>query len=174
MKSLGAVLPKRSRVSAEAPAPPRPARAVECAGCGDQGVRWELAEEVPRGRWYMPAGIVQRSIRDPRLVLVNCDTCPPRRQLARHLTGILPPVDIAESTVTIDHICKGRFILGVGLGYRECELEAAGATRKDRVPRLKESLDLMKLLWSGEEVDFEEGVESILYRADPGGDLCTF
>jgi alkanesulfonate monooxygenase SsuD/methylene tetrahydromethanopterin reductase-like flavin-dependent oxidoreductase (luciferase family) len=78
----------------------------------------------------------------------------------RLLAGIvlLPlhnPVDIAETAVTLDHISKGRFILGVGLGYRDAELEAAGATRQDRVPRMTESLELMKRLWSGEEVTFE-------------------
>jgi alkanesulfonate monooxygenase SsuD/methylene tetrahydromethanopterin reductase-like flavin-dependent oxidoreductase (luciferase family) len=65
------------------------------------------------------------------------------------------PVEMAEQTATLDHISNGRFILGVGLGYREAELEAAGASRKDRVPRLSESIELMKRLWSGEEVSFE-------------------
>ena len=78
----------------------------------------------------------------------------------RLLTGVLllplhNPVDIAESAVTLDHISNGRFILGVGLGYRETELEAVGITRKDRVPRLTEGIELMKRLWSGEAVDFE-------------------
>ena len=76
------------------------------------------------------------------------------------LTGILllplhNPLQIAESTATLDHISKGRFILGVGNGYRETELEAVGATRKDRVPRLTESIEIMKRLWTGEEVDYE-------------------
>src|SRR5919108_5762565 len=44
--------------------------------------------------------------------------------------------------------------LGVAIGYREAELEAVGLTRKDRVPKLVESLTLMKQLWSGEEVTF--------------------
>ncbi len=78
----------------------------------------------------------------------------------RLLTGILllplhNPLQIAEETATLDHICKGRFVLGVGLGYRETELEAVGATRKDRVPKLTESIDLMKRLWTGEEIDYE-------------------
>ena len=76
------------------------------------------------------------------------------------LTGVmlLPyhnPVDIAEQTVTLDHISNGRFILGVGIGYREAELSAFGTNRRDRVSRFEESLALMKLLWSGEEVDFD-------------------
>ncbi len=78
----------------------------------------------------------------------------------RLLAGIilLPlhnPVGIAELTATLDHISKGRFILGVGLGYRETELEAAGVPRKERGPRTTESIELMKRLWTGEEVNFE-------------------
>src|SRR5207302_1946018 len=44
---------------------------------------------------------------------------------------------------------------GVAIGYREKELEAAGLTRKDRVPKLEESLDVMKRLWRGDEVTFD-------------------
>ncbi len=78
----------------------------------------------------------------------------------RLLTGIilLPlhnPVEVAEAVSTLDHITHGRFTFGVGLGYRETELEAVGATRKDRVPRLRESLEIMRLLWTGEEVSYE-------------------
>ena len=78
----------------------------------------------------------------------------------RLLTGIvlLPlhnPVQMAEDAATLDHISKGRLVLGVGLGYRETELEAAGTTRKERVPRLVESIDLMKRLWTGESVNYE-------------------
>ena len=76
------------------------------------------------------------------------------------LTGILllpyhNPVDIAEQTVTLDHISNGRFILGVGLGYRVAELSAFGTNRRDRVSRFEESIELMKLLWSGEQVTYE-------------------
>jgi alkanesulfonate monooxygenase SsuD/methylene tetrahydromethanopterin reductase-like flavin-dependent oxidoreductase (luciferase family) len=43
----------------------------------------------------------------------------------------------------------------VAIGYREKELAAAGLTRKDRVPKLEESLALMRRLWRGEEVTFD-------------------
>ncbi|MCL0044440.1 LLM class flavin-dependent oxidoreductase [Dehalococcoidia bacterium] len=76
------------------------------------------------------------------------------------ITGVLllpyhNPVDIAEQTATLDHISNGRFILGLGLGYREQELKAFGTNRKDRVSRFEESLTLMKQLWTGNEVTFE-------------------
>jgi alkanesulfonate monooxygenase SsuD/methylene tetrahydromethanopterin reductase-like flavin-dependent oxidoreductase (luciferase family) len=70
------------------------------------------------------------------------------------LLPLLNPVETAEHVATLDAISHGRLTLGVAIGYREAELEAVGLTRKDRVPKLVESLTLMKQLWSGEEVNF--------------------
>jgi alkanesulfonate monooxygenase SsuD/methylene tetrahydromethanopterin reductase-like flavin-dependent oxidoreductase (luciferase family) len=70
------------------------------------------------------------------------------------LLPLLNPVDVAENVATLDHITRGRLVLGVAIGYREKELEGAGLTRKDRVPKLEESLHVVKRLWSGEEVTF--------------------
>src|SRR5262245_15045553 len=74
---------------------------------------------------------------------------------ARPLLPLLSPVDVAESVATLDHITHGRLDVGVAIGYRERELEAAGLARKDRVPKLEESLAVMKRLWRGEEVTHE-------------------
>src|SRR6059036_2029595 len=71
------------------------------------------------------------------------------------LLPLLNPVDVAESVVTLDHISHGRLDVGVAIGYRERELEAAGLRRKDRVPKLEESLVVMKRLWRGDEVTFD-------------------
>jgi len=70
------------------------------------------------------------------------------------LLPILNAVEVAENVATLDHICHGRLDVGVAIGYREKELEAAGQTRADRVAKLEESVALMKLLWSGDEVTF--------------------
>ena len=43
----------------------------------------------------------------------------------------------------------------MAIGYRELELAVAGLARADRVPKLEESLALMKQLWRGEEVTFK-------------------
>jgi len=71
------------------------------------------------------------------------------------LLPLMSPVDVAESVVTLDHITHGRLDVGVAIGYRERELEAVGLGRKDRVPKLEESLAVMKRLWRGDEVTFE-------------------
>jgi len=84
----------------------------------------------------------------------------PEAEGLKLITGILllpyfSPVDVAEQTATLDHISNGRFILGVGIGYREKELEAFGTNRRDRVGRFEESIAIMKALWTGEEVTFQ-------------------
>jgi alkanesulfonate monooxygenase SsuD/methylene tetrahydromethanopterin reductase-like flavin-dependent oxidoreductase (luciferase family) len=77
------------------------------------------------------------------------------------LLPLLNAVDVAEQVVTLDAICHGRLTLGVAIGYREAELQAAGLTRRDRVPKLEESLMLMKRLWSGEAVTFHGRYTSV-------------
>ena len=64
------------------------------------------------------------------------------------------PVEMAEMVATMDAICSGRFIFGIGLGYREEEYAAFGVQREERVPRMVEALEVMKLLWTGEDVEF--------------------
>jgi alkanesulfonate monooxygenase SsuD/methylene tetrahydromethanopterin reductase-like flavin-dependent oxidoreductase (luciferase family) len=71
------------------------------------------------------------------------------------LVPLLNPVEIAENAATLDHLCHGRLVLGVAVGYRQQELAAVGLTRKDRGAKLEESLAIMKSLWSGEEVSFD-------------------
>ena len=64
------------------------------------------------------------------------------------------PVDVAESVATLDAICNGRFIFGVGIGYRDEEFAAFGIKSNERVPWLRESLELMKMLWTEDEVEY--------------------
>jgi alkanesulfonate monooxygenase SsuD/methylene tetrahydromethanopterin reductase-like flavin-dependent oxidoreductase (luciferase family) len=71
------------------------------------------------------------------------------------LLPLLNPVEVAENLATLDHLCHGRLTVGVSIGYREEELRTVGLRRKDRVPKLEESIELLKRLWSGEEVSFE-------------------
>ena len=64
------------------------------------------------------------------------------------------PVEMAESVATLDALCDGRFIFGVGLGYRDEEYAAFGVRRQERVERFLEALEVMRLLWTEEEVEF--------------------
>jgi len=90
----------------------------------------------------------------PMLARLAPETGELRLKTSMLLLPLLNPVDVAESVATLDHITHGRLDLGVAIGYREKELAAAGLTRRDRVPKLEESIAVMKKLWTGEEVTF--------------------
>src|SRR5581483_6405996 len=53
---------------------------------------------------------------------------------------------------TIDTICGGRFVFGVGLGYRPEEFEGMGVEMKTRVSRFVEALEVAKRLWTEDVV----------------------
>jgi alkanesulfonate monooxygenase SsuD/methylene tetrahydromethanopterin reductase-like flavin-dependent oxidoreductase (luciferase family) len=46
------------------------------------------------------------------------------------LLTLLNPVELAENAATLDAITGGRFVLGVGLGYRPEEFDAFGFPEK--------------------------------------------
>jgi alkanesulfonate monooxygenase SsuD/methylene tetrahydromethanopterin reductase-like flavin-dependent oxidoreductase (luciferase family) len=90
----------------------------------------------------------------PFLARIAPETGAMRIKTSVLLLPLLNPVEVAENVATLDHITHGRLTLGVSIGYRERELQSAGVTRKDRVPKMTESIELMKRLWAGEEVTY--------------------
>jgi len=62
------------------------------------------------------------------------------------------PVYVAEAVATLDVICRGNFVFGVGLGYREMEFDAFGVRKGTRVKRFEECLNLVQELWTGKPV----------------------
>jgi alkanesulfonate monooxygenase SsuD/methylene tetrahydromethanopterin reductase-like flavin-dependent oxidoreductase (luciferase family) len=64
------------------------------------------------------------------------------------------PVILAENFATLDQLSGGRLVLGLGAGYRANEFDAMGMDRRTRVSRMLEAVELVKALWTGEEVDF--------------------
>jgi alkanesulfonate monooxygenase SsuD/methylene tetrahydromethanopterin reductase-like flavin-dependent oxidoreductase (luciferase family) len=72
-----------------------------------------------------------------------------------YLLPLLNPVAVAEEAASFDVITGGRFIFGIGLGYRDEEDQAFGLNPGERVRRLRAHLEVIKKLWAGEPVDFE-------------------
>jgi alkanesulfonate monooxygenase SsuD/methylene tetrahydromethanopterin reductase-like flavin-dependent oxidoreductase (luciferase family) len=78
----------------------------------------------------------------------------------RLLPGILllplfNPVYVAEEIATLDVVSGGRVLFGLGVGYRDIEFEAFGVRKTDRAARFEESLEVIKQLWTQDEVSFE-------------------
>lgn len=70
---------------------------------------------------------------------------------------ILPlhhPVDVAEQFATLDQISNGHAVAGFGMGYRSNEYDSFGISMDDRVGRYEESVEIIRQLWRGEEVNF--------------------
>lgn len=65
---------------------------------------------------------------------------------------LLNPVQVAEESATLDVLTGGNYVLGVGLGYRQDEFTAFGMSLKERVPRLEESIALIRRLWTEDKV----------------------
>ena len=49
----------------------------------------------------------------------------------------------------------GRYILGIGLGYRDEEFEMAGVLKSTRLSRFTESIDVIRQLWRNDTVAFD-------------------
>src|SRR3712207_4261870 len=65
------------------------------------------------------------------------------------------PVEIAEQFATLDAMTSGRIVLGVGLGYRQEEFAAFGIPTRARVGRLTESIEIIKRLWTEDDVTYQ-------------------
>jgi len=70
------------------------------------------------------------------------------------LLALLNPVEVAENAATLDAIAGGRFVLGVGIGYRRVENAAFGVAH-GRADLFERKLDVVRRLLSGESVTAE-------------------
>jgi alkanesulfonate monooxygenase SsuD/methylene tetrahydromethanopterin reductase-like flavin-dependent oxidoreductase (luciferase family) len=65
------------------------------------------------------------------------------------------PVVLAEELATLDIICGGRLIVGIGSGYAPREFDHLQVPYAERFRRMTEGLRLMKLAWRPEPLDFD-------------------
>jgi F420-dependent oxidoreductase-like protein len=67
------------------------------------------------------------------------------------------PAVLAKQATTVDHISGGRLIFGIGAGWHEYESQAYGLDMpsvKERMDRLDEATNLIKLLWTEDRPSF--------------------
>jgi alkanesulfonate monooxygenase SsuD/methylene tetrahydromethanopterin reductase-like flavin-dependent oxidoreductase (luciferase family) len=70
------------------------------------------------------------------------------------------PLVVAEDLATLDILANGHAIVGLAQGWRESERRAFGVMA-DALPRYLDTLDLLPLLWSGEQVSFSGRVHRV-------------
>ena len=116
----------------------------------------ELAEAWGYDSFFLPeshfAGA--HSIPDPMLLLAAVSARTSRIKLgtSSYLLPIRHPLLAAEQIATLDRLCGGRLILGLGRGFQAGMLEAFGVTQSDKRTRFEDSLQAMLAAWRGEYV----------------------
>lgn len=63
------------------------------------------------------------------------------------------PLYLAKQAASLDFVSKGRFMLGVGIGWLEEEFRAIGVPFERRGARFDDSIQAMRKVWSGEVVE---------------------
>lgn len=91
---------------------------------------------------------------DPLVALAGAAAVTRRLALATgiYLVPLRHPILIARATSTLQELCGGRFMLGVGSGWLREEFDALGIDFARRARLLDETLDALHALWSGEVV----------------------
>ena len=64
------------------------------------------------------------------------------------------PVKLAEEVITLDIVSRGRFILGVGLGYQPVDFRTFDIPIEQLVSRFEEEIEIIRQCWKGERFDF--------------------
>ncbi len=95
---------------------------------------------------------------DPWVAMAAMAVATERVRLGPMVTPITRrrPIKLAREATTLDHLSRGRLILGLGLGVDTTrELSAFGEIVDPRIrgERLDEGAELLCAFWSGEEVD---------------------
>jgi probable F420-dependent oxidoreductase len=97
------------------------------------------------------------SILDPLLQLAQAAVVSPRLTLGTnvYLLPLRHPGPVAKQVASLDHLCEGRLIFGVGVGGEfPKEFAVAGVPRGERGARLSAAIPLLRQLWSGEPVSY--------------------
>ena len=119
-------------------------------------IPWEIKTPYPYGKdehFIVPA---DRPFFEPLTCLAFLAGCTEKVLLGMSVL-VLPyrhPLYWAKVAATIDHLSKGRLIMGVGVGWMVEEFEALGVPFKERAKVSREQLEILDVLWKEEKPRF--------------------
>jgi alkanesulfonate monooxygenase SsuD/methylene tetrahydromethanopterin reductase-like flavin-dependent oxidoreductase (luciferase family) len=132
------------------------------AAMEDQYTMTRLARDrgwdaVAMGQHYLSDGVSQLQL-IPSLARLAAEAGEMTGIAGVLLAGLHNPVEVAECMASLDTIWRGRFVFGVGLGYRDVEFDAFKVPRGQRVRRFEQCLEVVRRLWTEEKITFENDV----------------
>ncbi|WP_141578619.1 LLM class flavin-dependent oxidoreductase [Actinomadura sp. WMMA1423] len=161
-----------------------PTREQDMSGEHDPGrlvAQARRAEELGLDSVWAGESPVTRPRADPLLLMAAVSQATERITLgtAVLLPALRHPVLVAHQLATLDRLSGGRLVAGMGGGFptpaTEAQFTAVGAGYARRLGRLEESIEAMRLLWSGAAVSHRgehfafEDVRLAPPPARPGG-----
>lgn len=105
----------------------------------------------------MAGGQEDVAIPDPIVWLAFVAAAAPSLKLGTGVV-ILPqhnPVTLAKATATLDHLSRGRLLLGIGVGWMAEEFATLGVPFEDRGRRTDEYVAALRALWGPGPATFE-------------------
>jgi alkanesulfonate monooxygenase SsuD/methylene tetrahydromethanopterin reductase-like flavin-dependent oxidoreductase (luciferase family) len=117
------------------------ARAAEAHGFSSLGT----IDRLVYGNWESLIALAAAGAVTERIKLMTSIAIVPYRANAALL---------AKQAATIDHLSKGRLVLGVAVGGREDDYKASGVPFGERGRRFEAMLDEMQAVWAGEARGF--------------------
>lgn len=109
---------------------------------------------APSQRWLDGGG---HDALDPFVALAFAAAATERIRLIPNIV-VLPyrnPFLVAKAAATLDVLSGGRFTLAVGAGYLKGEFAALGVDHSERNELFDEALDVIKAIWTSDEVTVE-------------------
>jgi phthiodiolone/phenolphthiodiolone dimycocerosates ketoreductase len=142
------------------------AQAVRNEEKGYDSVWWpdHLMGWIPSSIWTPDLFEIASYIRSPNLFVETTTTMAAVASRTKRITlgtAVTDPIRrhpavLAQTIMTLDHIAKGRIILGIGTGERE-NVSPYGLPYDRLSERVEESVRMMRLLWrsNGSEVNYD-------------------
>lgn len=121
----------------------------------------DFAEELGFDSVWAGDSPVTRQRADPLTLLAAVAACTERVTVgtAVLLPALRHPIPLANQLATLDRISEGRLVAGMGAGFphpvTEAQFAAIGVDFRRRVGRMRECIEAMRLLWSGDAVSYE-------------------
>ena len=103
-------------------------------------------------------GLVQAyyELMDPFLVLSSAAEATERLKVGTGIALVVQrdPIVTAKLVSTLDQLSNGRFLLGVGNGWNQDEIENHGTAFKTRHKLARERIEAMKAIWANDEPEY--------------------
>ncbi|PKB84446.1 MAG: hypothetical protein BZY86_07680 [SAR202 cluster bacterium MP-NPac-SRR3961935-G1] len=130
-------------------------------------LNWQMAETAERIGYdsvWVGDSITSKPRLEPLAVMAALAARTHRVKIgtAVMLNALRHPVHLAHSIATIDNISDGRIILGLGAGRSNNQMfvdehAAVGVPIEERAARMEESIDVLRKLWTEDDVSNPEG-----------------